>query len=97
MEREPTSTVNGVCPDYIPDSHSQLDPPFVRGLTLDLEGFVGEALEEECARLGVSIEELARFAVLYYLADLDSGRIARQLPAEPSAGEPHPLRRLLDG
>jgi hypothetical protein len=97
VEREPTSTVNGVCPDYIPDGHSQLDPPIVRGLTLALDRFALEALEEECAQLGVSVEELARFAVLYYLADLDSGRIARQLPAELSAGGQHPLRKLLDG
>jgi hypothetical protein len=37
-------------------------------------------MASEAARLGVSLEELASFAVLYYLADLDSGRIARQLP-----------------
>ncbi len=45
--------------------------------------------------LGVSVEELASYAVLYYLADGDSGRIARRLPP-PRPGEPHPLGRLLD-
>lgn len=51
-----------------------------RVMDVHLEGFALEALEEEAARLGVSVEELAAFSVLYYLADLDSGRIARRLP-----------------
>jgi hypothetical protein len=51
------------------------------GLTLRLDGFAWKALEEESAQMGVSIEELATFAVLYYLADVDSGRIARGIPA----------------
>lgn len=50
---------------------------------LQLGGSAGDALASESERLGVSIEELATFSVLYYLADLDSGRIARSLPAEP--------------
>lgn len=49
-------------------------------MTLELERFACEALADEADTLGVSIEELATFAVLYYLADLDSGRIARRLP-----------------
>lgn len=52
-----------------------------------LDGFAGEALVEEADQLGVTTEELAKFAVLYYLADLDSGRIARPTRA------PHPPRR----
>jgi hypothetical protein len=51
---------------------------------LNLGASVGEALTLEANRLGVSIEELAGFSVLYYLADLDSGRIARSIP--PPAG-----------
>jgi hypothetical protein len=47
-------------------------------ITLRLGDFACEALAEESARLGVSREELASFSVLYYLADLDSGRIARR-------------------
>jgi hypothetical protein len=39
-----------------------------------------DALVAEAERLGVSTEELANFSVLYYLADLDSGRIARTIP-----------------
>jgi len=45
-----------------------------------LDEFGLDALIEESDRLGVSSEELASFSVLYYLADLDSGRIARRLP-----------------
>jgi hypothetical protein len=39
-----------------------------------------DALVAEAERLGISTEELANFSVLYYLADLDSGRIARTIP-----------------
>jgi hypothetical protein len=49
-------------------------------VVLKLDRFTSDAMTSEAARLGVSLEELASFAVLYYLADLDSGRIARQLP-----------------
>jgi hypothetical protein len=65
-------------------------------LTLDLDTFAWEALAEESAQLGVSIEELASFAVLYYLADRDSGRISRRLPKPGPVGESHPLGKLLD-
>jgi len=53
------------------------------GLTVRVEGFALEALERESARMGVPIDELVSFAVMYYLADVDSGRIARQLPRAP--------------
>jgi|HubBroStandDraft_3_1064219.scaffolds.fasta_scaffold214370_2 hypothetical protein len=55
----------------------------MREVELRFEGFGREALERESARLGVSCEEIATFAVLYYLADLDSGRIAREISASP--------------
>jgi hypothetical protein len=51
----------------------------IRELSVRLDGFACEALEQESARLGVPVEELASFAVLYYLADVDSGRIARRI------------------
>lgn len=51
-----------------------------RVMDIHLEGFAVEALAKEAARLGVSAEELATFSVLYYLADIDSGRIARESP-----------------
>jgi hypothetical protein len=49
-------------------------------LQLRLAGFAQRAIEQESSHMGVSITELAEFAVLYYLADLDSGRIARRIP-----------------
>jgi hypothetical protein len=54
-----------------------------RGLSLPVDAFAWEALEEESARLGVSIEELVAFSVLYYLADVDSGRVARRITMSP--------------
>jgi hypothetical protein len=42
--------------------------------------FLGKAIAEESTRLGVTVEELATFALLYYLADLDGDRIARRIP-----------------
>jgi hypothetical protein len=56
-----------------------------KNLVLRLDGFAHRAINEESIKLGVPVEELASFAVLYYLADLDSGRIARRFP--PSEGE----------
>ncbi len=52
-----------------------------RSLQVHLSDFAWQALEEESARLNVTIEELVGFSVLYYIADADSGRIARRLPA----------------
>lgn len=48
-----------------------------RSVTLHLGDFAWEAIDDEAARAGSSIEEIVAFSVLYYLADLDSGRIAR--------------------
>lgn len=48
-----------------------------RSVTLRLGGFAWEAIDDEAARAGSSTEELIAFSVLYYLADVDSGRIAR--------------------
>lgn len=55
------------------------DVPAERSLTVRLDDFAWEALEQESAQLGVSVEDLITFSVLYYLADVDSGRIARQI------------------
>jgi hypothetical protein len=54
-----------------------------RNLTLKLDDFAWEALQEESARQQVSVEELIAFALLYYLADADSGRIARRISRSP--------------
>ena len=53
-------------------------------LTLALDDFAWQAIEQQAREFGVSDEELATFALMYYLADVDSGRIARRVP--PSAG-----------
>jgi hypothetical protein len=52
-------------------------------LELRLDSFAAQALKVECERLSLSPQELAEFAIAYYLADLDSGRIARKLPRRP--------------
>jgi hypothetical protein len=61
----------------------RLPSPAVR-----LGDFACELLAEEAARLGVSIEELASFSILYYLADLDSGRAARSGPPRAPSTQP---------
>ncbi len=51
------------------------------GLTpITQDALMWEALADECITLGVTEDELVSFAVLYYLADRDSGRVARGLP-----------------
>ena len=47
---------------------------------LELDGFAAEAIEQQAGSFEVTVEDLVGFAVLYYLADVDSGRIARTLP-----------------
>jgi hypothetical protein len=54
-----------------------------RNVTLRLDGFAAEAVDEEAERLGISVDELVSFSVLYYLADVDSGRISRRIVAGP--------------
>jgi hypothetical protein len=53
-----------------------------RELMFRLDDFTWNAVTEESLRLGVSAEDLARFSLLYYLADLDSGRVARRIPGK---------------
>ena len=61
-----------------------------RTLALRLDDFAWEALAGQAAKLETSVDELAAFAVLYYIADLDSKRIARKLPTHlrRSSSEP---------
>jgi hypothetical protein len=59
-----------------------------RALSVRVEGFACEALEQESARLGVPVEDLAGFAILYYLADVDSGRVARRISSSPYPSAP---------
>lgn len=62
----------------------------VSSIALRLGPAANEALRAESSKLGVSAEELVSFAVLYYLADLDSGRIARAIPRTWSAQREQP-------
>jgi hypothetical protein len=61
-------------------------PPFRRGdrpagaiTDVDLDADTSEALETEARRHGLAAECLAEHALLYFLADLDSGRAAVRL------------------
>jgi hypothetical protein len=49
-------------------------------VTLSIDGVVWQELCHEAERQDVDAQELAAFALLYYLADADSGRIARSIP-----------------
>ncbi len=62
-----------------------------RPLELQLDSFAWAALEQEAAQQGVSVRELATFALLYYLADVDSGRVSRQRPCGGRSLEPRYL------
>jgi hypothetical protein len=55
-------------------------------LRISLDGFAAQALREEAARQDVPVEQLAAYAVSYYLADLDSGRLTRNMPPRPHRG-----------
>lgn len=56
-----------------------------RAVGLSLDGFAWDSLKAAAHEEGLTVEQLITFAVLYYLADQDSGRIARR----PSMG-PYP-------
>ena len=60
-------------------------------VTLPLDGFAWDALEDEAEREGLAVEQVIGFAVLYYLADHDSGRISRRISASPVRPDPHVL------
>lgn len=66
------------------DRRAQNDGP----VTLRLQGFAADAVSEEASRLGVSVSELVSFSVRYYLADVDSERIARRIVTSPYPDHP---------
>lgn len=66
-----------------PRSGETQDEHAERSVTLTLEGFAWETLDKEAAREGVTTDELITFSVLYYLADVDSGRISRRITRSP--------------
>ncbi len=58
-------------------------------IPLALERWAYYALAREAAARATSTEDLAAYAVLYFLADADSGRLARRRPlrdTEPAPG-----------
>jgi hypothetical protein len=64
--------------------------PAARAVTdVELDEDTMEALEEEARRHGMAADRLAEHALLYFLADLDSGRAAARLgDALESEGRP---------
>jgi hypothetical protein len=71
--------------------------PVKRKLALRMDEFAWEALQHESTRLKVSEEELIAFAVMYYLADVDSGsRTARGSSRWPGLRDLLQFRPLLD-
>jgi len=70
--------------------------PALHSATIKLSEFAWTSLLEEARRQGVSVEELLAHAAMYYLADLDSGRVAaRVLPKADEVG-PTPRRFRAD-
>jgi hypothetical protein len=67
-------------------SAEQSRPHGERSVTLRMDGFAWEAIEKQCDSLGVSVEDFMVFSALYYLADIDSGRVARQIVRSPYPG-----------
>jgi hypothetical protein len=61
-------------------------------ITVDFDDFGWSALREEARSQGISVEDLVAHAAMYYLSDLESGRVAAKVlrgadaPGEP--GEP---------
>jgi hypothetical protein len=60
------------------------ESPQVPLATIELSDFAWASLEEEADRQGVSVEDLLAHAAMYYLGDLDSGRVARSALVEES-------------
>jgi hypothetical protein len=75
-------------PRAIVDGERAADAAAERKLDLPMDEFAWEAVHAESTRLGVSVEEFVAFSILYYLADVDSGRVARRIARSPYP-EPH--------
>lgn len=67
-------------------AHRDGDEP--RSLVLRLDPFAWEAVDQLGVPMAGSLENFVAFCVLYYLADADSGRIARQIGRSPYPGGP---------
>jgi hypothetical protein len=66
-----------------------------RELSVHLDAFGWGRLSEEARRQGIGESELAAHAILYYLADLDSGRLSAR--ALPDDDQERSLRDLGEG
>ena len=53
-------------------------------LELEIDAFAAARLEAEAAAQGVAEADLVRHALMYYLADLDSGRISARVTGDGS-------------
>jgi hypothetical protein len=53
-----------------------------RSVPIEFDEFGLKLLNDEAARQGVSVSALVRHAVMYYLADRDSGRVATHVLPE---------------
>jgi hypothetical protein len=69
-------------------------PPFAREggggkaayqLSVDLDTASWGGLEAEAERQGVSVDTLLEHAIMYFLADLDSGRVERRILEDETA------------
>jgi hypothetical protein len=99
-------TVTGASTDERPGEHGPSGEkgrkrPGARDVRLDLQARAWQALEEEAHLLKMTVEEVVGFSVLYYLADRDSGRIARRhggagSKGAPSTGDPSPGKNPLE-
>ena len=54
--------------------------------TISLSSFAWTSLLAEAENQGVTVEDLLAHAAMYYLADLDSGRLAAQVLAVSGPG-----------
>ena len=61
--------------------------------SIEFDSFALERLEAVAAAQGVTVDELVRHAVMYYLADLDSGRTAVR-PVRHAAGSDRGRREI---
>ena len=58
-------------------------------MALRLGSFAWDTIDEQAARDGLTVEQLVTFSVLYYLADLDSGRVSRRISKSPYPQTPN--------
>ena len=56
-------------------------------ITIELDEFGWRALSDEAGRQNVTVEELLVHAAMYYLSDLDTGRVAARVLKEIEEAE----------